>query len=76
MSIADALLNKIKNSPEIQKKIAENPVRKGYMDVLLSGDQNAGVELANQILNTYGLSKEEGIKQANSGLASMFGGQN
>lgn len=70
--VANMLMQKIKSSPEIQQKIATNPTRKEYLDVLLSGDQQRGSELANQIIQTYGLNRNSAPQEAANGLVQMF----
>lgn len=71
--VANMMLQKIKSSPEIQQRIATNPTRQEYLNVLLSGDANRGQQLANQIMQTYGLSKDTAPQQAANGLVQMFG---
>lgn len=70
--VANMMMQKIKSSPEIQQKIATNPTRKEYLDVLMSGDAQRGEQLANQIMQTYGLSRDTAPQQAVNGLAQMF----
>lgn len=44
--------------------IANNPNAQAMLDVINSGDQARGEQLANNLLNTYGVSKEDALKQA------------
>lgn len=44
--------------------IANTPMGQQFMRVLQSGDQNAGIQMANNILNSAGVSREQGIQQA------------
>lgn len=46
--------------------IANTPMGQQFMRVLQSGDQNAGIQMANNILNSAGVSREQGIQQARS----------
>lgn len=70
--LGTAILNMIMNNPEIQKKINSNGVTKNYYDILRSGDSAKGEALANQIIQTYGLNKEQAINAATSGLQQIF----
>lgn len=58
----DFALRMLKNNPNI----ANNPQAMNYLNILESGDSQKGEEVANNILNEYGLSKEEAIQQAKS----------
>lgn len=53
-------MNLLKNNP----KIANNPQAQNFIDVIQRGDAEQGEEIANNLLNTFGVSKEEGIQQA------------
>lgn len=55
-----SMLAMIKANPAI----AENPQMQAYIDVLESGDSKRGEELANNLLETYGVSKEDALKEA------------
>lgn len=50
------------------KNIQASPMGQQFTQILQSGDAKAGEALANNILQSYGLSKEEAIKQATEGL--------
>lgn len=53
-------MNLLKNNP----KIANNPQAQNFIDVIQRGDNAQGEEIANNLLETFGVSKEEGIQQA------------
>ncbi len=55
-----AMINMIKANPAI----ADNPQAQSYLDVLESGDARKGEEVANNLLETYGMTKEEALAQA------------
>lgn len=55
-----AMVNQIKSSPQI----ANNPQMLAYIEVLESGDSKRGEELANNLLQTYGVTKDEALAQA------------
>lgn len=57
-------MNLIKQNPNI----ANNPRAQEYINVIQSGDSKRGQEIASNILNTYGLTKE----QAMHDIASHF----
>lgn len=44
--------------------IADNPQAQSYLAVLESGDAKKGEELANNLLETYGMTKEQALSQA------------
>lgn len=58
----DFAISMIKKNPNI----ANNPQAKEYISILESGDSAKGEEVARNICNTYGVSPEDGIKQAKS----------
>lgn len=58
----DFLLKMIKNNPQI----ANNPQALNYIDIIESGDKTKGEEVARNLCETYGVSPEEGYKQAKS----------
>lgn len=41
-----------------------SPMGQQFMQILQSGDQNAGQQLANNICSTYGISKEQAVQQS------------
>lgn len=56
----DFILRMIKNNPNI----ANNPQAQNYISILESGDAKKGEEVANNLCQTYGVTKEEAISQA------------
>lgn len=64
-------MNALANNADAQAKINSNEATKSYYQALLQNDQKRGEELAMQILQTYGLSKEEAMQQAYNGLSQM-----
>lgn len=55
-----SMINMIRANPAI----ADNPQMQAYIDVLESGDSKRGQELANNLLETYGMTKEDALAQA------------
>lgn len=55
-----AMVSMIKANPAI----ADNPQAQAYLDVLESGDGAKGEELANNLLETYGMTKDQALQQA------------
>lgn len=49
--------NQIRRRPEI----ANSGMGQNFLNVLQTGDENAGIALANNILQSYGISREEGL---------------
>lgn len=49
---------------EKNPNIANNPRNQQMIEVLKSGDQAKGEELANNLCESYGVSKEEAMQQA------------
>lgn len=58
----DFALRMIKNNPQFKN----NPQAQNYIQILESGDAQKGQEVANNLLNTYGMSKEDALSQAKS----------
>lgn len=56
------------NNPNIKN----NPQAQEWIKVIQDNDVTKGEEIANNIIQTMGLSKEEAIKQAKSGLEGMI----
>lgn len=48
---------------EKNPNVANNPRSAEMIKVLQSGNEQQGIELANNILSTYGISKEDGVKR-------------
>lgn len=69
MNVREVAMNIISQNPQI----VNNPNARAMVDVIRSGNDQAGTEIANNLLNTYGISKEEGIAQAKAGLQRMIG---
>lgn len=55
-----AMVSMIRANPAI----SDNPQMQSYLDVLESGDSKRGEELANNLLDTYGMTKEDALAQA------------
>lgn len=55
-----SMLSMIRANPAI----SDNPQMQAYIDVLESGDSKRGEELANNLLETYGMTKEDALKEA------------
>lgn len=55
-----AMVDMIRANPAI----ADNPQMQAYLDVLESGDSKRGEQLANNLLETYGMTKEDALSQA------------
>lgn len=53
-------------------KFANAPMGKELMRCIQNNDSAAGEAIANNILNQYGISKEQGIQQATEGLKGLF----
>lgn len=50
------------------QKMQESPIGQQFAQILRTGDEQAGIALANNLLQSYGLSREEAVKQATEGL--------
>lgn len=53
-------MNLINQNPNI----ASNPQAQELMQIIKSGDSERGEQMANNILNSYGISKEKGLSDA------------
>lgn len=60
----------VKKNPEA----VNNPRAQAMLDVIRSGDQQKGEEMAMNLCQTYGSTKEEGINQAMNWVQSLLGG--
>lgn len=58
----DSMVKRLTANPAI----ADNPQAQSYIRVLQSGDAAKGEELANNLLETYGMTKEQAMQQAMS----------
>lgn len=56
-----ALINQMLQS---NPAIANNPIAQSYINVIRSGDSERGQQIAQNILNSYGVTKEEALSQA------------
>lgn len=45
-------------------KIMNNPRAKEYLDVIMTGDSQKGIQIANGLCKTYGATQEEAIKKS------------
>lgn len=50
----------IQNNPQVMN----NPMAKEYLQIIQNGDSAKGQEVANNILKTYGMTKEQALGQA------------
>lgn len=66
------LLSKLQQNPNFQN----NPQAQEMLNVILTGDSKRGEEIANQILQQNGVSKEEGVNKARSFFSQMVTQQN
>lgn len=56
---------------------ANNPQAQQYLQVIMSGDSKKGEELARNICNSFGVTPEQGVQQAQEFFKNnqkMFGG--
>lgn len=60
--IFNLAMTMISNNPQI----ANNPQAKSMIEVIQSGDAERGRQIAENLCNTYGVSKEDAVKQAKS----------
>lgn len=58
--MVDSMIKRLTANPAI----ADNPQARSFIDVLQSGDSAKGEELANNLLETYGMTKEDALAQA------------
>lgn len=65
MNLAVAALNA---NPKFKSK----PMAQELLRCIQNNDQAAGIAMANNILQSYGLDKEQAVQQAQNGLAQMF----
>lgn len=54
------LQSMIQNNPNV----LNNPMAKNFIGILQSGDAKRGEEMANNILSSYGITKEQAVNQA------------
>lgn len=53
------LMSQIQQNPNI----ANNPQAQSYIQIIQSGDQKKGEEIAQNLLKSYGMTKEQGMTQ-------------
>lgn len=53
-------------------KYKNSPMGQQLMNCIRNRDNAAGEQLANNILQTYGINKDDAIRQASEGLTQMF----
>ena len=53
------LMSQIQQNPNI----ANNPQAQSYIQIIQSGDQKKGEEIAQNLLKSYGMTKEQGMAQ-------------
>ena len=58
--ISNLLSRLINNNPQVQN----NPQAKEFINALQNNDSQKGEQIANNILKTYGLTKEQALEQA------------
>ena len=58
--IIQALVSRAAADPSI----TNNPNSRAMLEVLQSGDNKRGEQIANNLLNTYGMTRDEAIRQA------------
>lgn len=59
-TMVDSMLKRLTANPAI----SDNPQARTYIDVLQSGDAQRGEEIANNLLETYGMTKDQALAQA------------
>lgn len=57
---AQMAMNLINQNP----RVASNPQAQELMQIIQSGDSVRGEQMANNILNSYGITKEQGLADA------------
>ena len=60
MNINNLIMNLINNNP----MIANNPQYKEWIQIIQSGDSARGQQLANNLCQTFGMSKDQAIQNA------------
>lgn len=53
------LMSQIRQNPNI----TNNPQAQSYIQIIQSGDQKKGEEIAQNLLKSYGMTKEQGMAQ-------------
>lgn len=62
------LLSRLQQNPNFKN----NPEAQEMLNVILTGDSKRGEEIANQILQSNGVSREEGVNMARSYFSQML----
>lgn len=60
MNFQAIALEMIRRNPQI----ANNPNAQELLNVIQSGDQKKGEEIANNLCNTYGISRDDAVQKA------------
>lgn len=60
MNLSQWAINLISKNPNI----ANNPRAKEYIQIIQNGDSSRGEEIANNLCQTYGMSREDAIASA------------
>lgn len=60
LNIQNLAMNIIQSNPQI----ASNPNAQNLLNVIQSGDQKKGEEIANNLCKTYGVSREDAVQKA------------
>ncbi len=60
MNMQNIAMNIIQRNPQI----ANNPNAQNLLNVIQSGDQKRGEEIANNLCETYGISREDALQKA------------
>lgn len=68
MSMFDIALGMLQSSPAIR----QNPNAQYMMDVIKRGDAQEGERIANNLLNSMGMTREQGLAQASSFFGVRF----
>ena len=69
-NFVNVAISMLRNTPAMQK----NQMAQEFLRAYDNNDVAAGEQLATNILNTYGIDKQTGIKQAQSGLPGLISG--
>lgn len=59
-NLQDMAMRMIMSSPQVKN----NPMAKEYINVIASGDSTKGEQIANNICSSYGVRREDAVKQA------------
>lgn len=57
-------------------QMKDNPMAQQFVQILQSGDNKAGEEMAMNICQSYGVSKEEALQKAHEWAKNAFPGMN